>query len=129
MESDIRYLKQKVDGGADYLVTQMFFDNRKFFEFEAKCREAGIMVPILPGLKPLTKRLHLSMLPKTFRADIPEELAERVRQSKTDAEVKEAGIEWAIRQSRELLEHGVPGIHFYTMSASESVAKIAKAVF
>ncbi len=129
MQSDIFYLKQKVKQGADYLITQMFFDNNKFFEFEKKCHEAGIEVPILPGLKPITKKAHLSMLPKTFRSDIPEELASRIRESKNDNEVKEIGIEWAIRQGRELLEHGCPGLHFYTMSASDSVEKIAKDLF
>ncbi len=129
MESDIYYLKKKVENGADYLITQMFFDNSKFFDFVRKCREAGIEVPILPGLKPITKKAHLTMLPKTFRTDIPEELASRIRESKTDAEVKEIGIEWAVRQSRELLENGSPGIHFYTMSASDSVEKIARQLF
>lgn len=129
MESDIFYLKKKVENGADYLVTQMFFDNNKFFDFVKRCRESGINVPILPGLKPITKKSHLSMLPKTFRSDIPEELASRIRESKSDAEVKEIGIDWAVRQGRELLEHGSPGLHFYTMSASDSVAKIAKLLF
>lgn len=129
MDSDIYYLKKKVENGADYLVTQMFFDNNKFFEFVRKCRETGIAVPIIPGIKPITKKTHLSMLPKTFRSDIPEELASRIRDSKTDAEVKEIGVEWAVHQCRELLDHGSPGIHFYTMSASDSVEKIAKELF
>lgn len=86
-------------------------------------------MPILPGLKPITKKNHLSMLPKTFRTDIPEELAARIRECKSDAEVKQAGIDWGIRQARELLEKGAPGIHFYTMSASDSVVEIAKGVF
>lgn len=129
MEQDMRYLKQKVENGADYLITQMFFDNNKYFEFVDRCRREGITVPILPGLKPLTKKGHLSMLPKTFRSEIPEELVERVMDCKTDAEVKEAGVEWGIRQARELLEKGAPGIHFYTMSASESVKKIAEKIF
>lgn len=129
MESDIHYLKQKVENGADYLVTQMFFDNNKFFDFLRKCREAGITVPILPGLKPITKKAHLTMLPKTFRSDIPEELASQIRASKNDDEVKKVGIAWAVRQGRELLENGCPGLHFYTMSASDSVAKIAEKLF
>lgn len=129
MESDIHYLKKKVENGADYLVTQMFFDNEKYFSFVKRCREAGINVPIFPGLKPVARKAHLSMLPKTFRADIPEELAERMRESKNDDEVKEAGIEWTIRQSKELLENGAPGLHFYTMSVSDSVQKIAEKVF
>lgn len=129
MDSDIRYLKMKVDAGADYLVTQMFFDNEKYFSFVERCRQAGIDVPIFPGLKPISKKSQLSVLPKVFRADIPEELASRIRESKTDAEVKEAGIEWGIRQSKELLENGAPGVHYYTMSASDSVMKIAEKVF
>ncbi|MDE6791829.1 MAG: methylenetetrahydrofolate reductase, partial [Muribaculaceae bacterium] len=129
MESDIHYLKKKVENGADYVVTQMFFDNNKYFDFVKRCREAGINVPIIPGLKPISRKAHLSILPKTFRADIPEELASRIRESKNDDDVKEAGIEWAIKQSKELLENGAPGLHFYTMSVSESVRKIAEKVF
>ena len=129
MESDIRYLKQKVENGADYLITQMFFDNEKYFSFVERCRKEGIRVPILPGLKPITHKAHLSMLPKTFRSDIPEELAERIRACASDQEVKQVGVDWAIRQGRELLDKGVPGIHFYTMSASDSVVAIADKLF
>ena len=129
MESDIFYLKKKVENGADYLVTQMFFDNSKFFAFVDRCREVGISVPIIPGLKPVTKKAHLSMLPKTFRSDIPEELASAIREAKSDDDVKTVGIDWAVRQGRELLEYGCPGLHFYTMSASDSVAKIANKLF
>lgn len=129
LESDLYYLKQKVDNGADYLITQMFFDNNKYFEFVDKCRKIGIKVPILPGLKPIAKLHHINLLPKTFHIDIPEELASAIRGCNTDDEVKKIGIEWGIRQSRELLEKGVPGIHYYTMSAADSVEKIAKEVF
>ncbi len=129
MESDIRYLKQKVENGADYLITQMFFDNEKYFSFVERCRKEGIRVPILPGIKPITRKAHLSILPKTFRSDIPEELAEQIRACATDQEVKQVGIDWAIRQGRELLDRHAPGIHFYTMSASDSVAAIAKKLF
>lgn len=129
MESDLHFLKEKVDNGADYLISQMFFDNSKFFEFVDKCRNIGIKVPILPGLKPITKRHHLSLLPKTFKIDIPEELASEVRSCKNDEEIKEVGIKWGIKQCKELLENGVPGIHFYTMSAADSVYKIAEGVF
>ncbi len=129
MESDLHYMKKKVENGADYFITQMFFDNEKYFAFVDRCRKEGIEVPILPGLKPITRKAHLSMLPKTFRSDIPEEFAARIRECKTDAEVKLAGIEWSIKQAKELLEHGAPGIHFYTMSASDSVLEIAKRVF
>ncbi len=129
MDSDIYYLKKKVENGADYLITQMFFDNEKYFSFVERCRAEGINVPILPGIKPLSKMSQLTVLPKVFRTDIPEELASRIRGCKTDAEVKEEGILWGIRQSRELLENGAPGIHFYTMGVSESVSRIANKVF
>lgn len=128
-ESDLYYLKKKVEKGADYLITQMFFDNKKYFDFVKKCREIGITVPILPGLKPISKKRHLNLLPKTFKIDIPEELAAIIRECKTDEEVKKAGIEWGIKQCKELLENGAPGIHFYTMSAAESVEKIAQKIF
>lgn len=129
MDSDLRYAKQKVDNGADYLITQMFFDNQKYFDFVDRCRREGINVPILPVLKPISKKSQLSVLPKVFRTDIPEELAERVREATSDAEVRQAGIDWGIRQARELLEKGAPGIHFYTMSVADSVQKIASRVF
>lgn len=129
MDSDMHYLKKKVENGADYLVTQMFFDNEKYFKFVERCRKEGITVPIFPGLKPISKKTQLTVLPKVFRTDIPEELASRIRECKTDDEVKKVGIDWGIRQSRELLEHGAPGIHYYTMSVSDSVMKIAERVF
>lgn len=128
-DSDLYYLKKKVENGASYLISQMFFDNSKYFDFVEKCRQSGINVPILPGLKPITKKRHLSLLPKTFKIDIPEELASQIRSCKNDEEVKEVGIKWGIKQSKELLEKGAPGIHFYTMSASDSVEKIAGKVF
>ncbi|MCH5230893.1 MAG: methylenetetrahydrofolate reductase [NAD(P)H] [Muribaculaceae bacterium] len=128
-ESDLYYLKKKVENGADYLISQMFFDNKRFLDFVKKCRNEGITIPILPGIKPISRKQHLSMLPKTFKIDIPEALAERVRACKDDKEVKKVGIEWGIRQCRELLEAGMPGIHFYTMSAAESVEKIASQIF
>ena len=129
MESDLYFLKEKVRNGADYLISQMFFDNTKYFDFIEKCRNSGINVPILPGLKPITKKHHLSLLPKTFKIDIPEELASAVRSCHNDDEVKEVGIEWGIKQCKELLSGGVPGIHFYTMSAADSVERIANKVF
>ncbi|MCH5237563.1 MAG: methylenetetrahydrofolate reductase [NAD(P)H] [Muribaculaceae bacterium] len=129
MESDIYYLKKKVEGGADYFITQMFFDNSKFFDFVARCREEGINVPILPGIKPLSKKSHLTVLPKTFKIDLPEDLASEVRACRNDEEAKEIGVKWAIRQCRDLLDHGFPGVHFYTMSASDSVVKIAEKVY
>ncbi|MDE6399575.1 MAG: methylenetetrahydrofolate reductase [NAD(P)H] [Muribaculaceae bacterium] len=129
MESDLYYLKKKVENGADYLITQMFFDNEKYFSFVERCRAEGITVPIIPGIKPISKKTQLTVLPKIFRTDIPEELASRIRESKSDSEVKEAGIEWGIRQCMELMEKGAPGIHFYTMSVSDSVSKIAEKLF
>ena len=129
MDSDIYYLKKKVEKGADYLISQMFFDNTKFFEFLDKCRKEGINVPILPGIKPISKKQHLTLLPKIFKIDIPEKLAAELRNCKTDPEAKEIGIRWAINQCKELLEAGLPGIHFYTMSASDSVSKIAEKIY
>lgn len=129
MESDIRYLKQKVDNGADYLITQLFFDNDKYFSFVERCRREGINVPIIPGIKPMSRKAQLSILPRVFRSDIPEELASRIRECKDDSEARSAGVEWSIRQCGELLERGVPGIHFYTMGVSDSVAKIAEKLF
>ncbi len=129
MESDIHYLKMKVDNGADYLITQMFYDNDKYFNFVERCRAEGINVPIIPGIKPLYKRQQLTVLPKVFRTDIPEALASQVRDSKSDSDVKEIGIDWCIKQCEELIERGVPGIHFYTMGISDGVARIADKIF
>lgn len=129
MESDIRYLKQKVDSGAEYIITQLFYDNRKFFDFVDRCRAAGINVPIIPGLKPLTKKRQLTILPKIFKCDIPEELAKAIEACKDDEAVKRVGIEWLTMQSKELIAHGVPDLHFYTLSAADSVREIAKAVY
>lgn len=129
MESDIHYLKMKVDNGADYLITQMFYDNDKYFSFVERCRAEGINVPIIPGIKPLYRKQQLTVLPKVFRTDIPEALASQIRDCKSDAEAKEIGIEWGIKQCEELLEREVPGIHFYTMGISDGVARIAEKIF
>ncbi|MDE7419613.1 MAG: methylenetetrahydrofolate reductase [NAD(P)H] [Muribaculaceae bacterium] len=129
MESDIRYLKMKVDNGADYLITQMFYDNEKYFSFVDRCRAEGISVPIIPGIKPLYRRQQLTVLPKIFRTDIPEALASQIRECKSDEDAKEIGIEWCIKQCEELIERGVPGIHFYTMGISDGVARIADKLF
>ena len=129
LPSDMEYLKQKVDAGAEYIVTQMFFDNTKYFEFVEKCRANGINVPIIPGLKPIKNLRHTSFLPKFFHIDFPDELAENLLKCKSNDEVKELGIQWGIKQAKELKEAGVPCIHFYTMSNSESVKTIAKEVF
>ena len=129
LDSDLYYLKKKVENGASYLISQMFFDNNKFFDFVKRCREEGITVPILPGIKPIARKSHLSILPKTFKIDIPEELASEIRNCANDEEAREVGVEWGIKQCRELLKNGVPGIHFYTMSAADSVERIAEKIF
>jgi methylenetetrahydrofolate reductase (NADPH) len=129
MESDIFYLKEKVRNGAGYLVTQMFFDNEKYYAFVERCRAEGIVVPIIPGIKPVVFKNQLTVLPKVFRSDIPESFAAELRKCKNDDEVKEVGVEWCIRQCRDLMAHGVPGLHFYTFMASDSVYKVAKEVY
>lgn len=129
LSTDLHYLKQKVDAGADYIVTQMFFDNSKFFEFEAACREIGINVPIIPGLKPIKTLNHISFLPKFFHIDYPEALSSELLKCKTNQDVERLGIEWGIQQSKELKEKGVPCIHYYTMSNSSTVKAIAKEIF
>lgn len=129
MESDIFYMKKKQDNGAEYFVTQMFFDNAKYFSFVERCRAEGITVPIIPGVKPIVFMNQLTVLPKIFRSDIPEELAIELRKCKTDADTREVGVEWGIKQCRELIGQGVPSIHFYSLMASESVRRIAKEVY
>lgn len=129
LKFDLKYLKDKIDKGAEYIVTQMFFDNQKFFEFEQKVREAGINVPIIPGLKPITTLGQITMLPRTFFLDLPDALTDELIKCKTNAEVKEVGIAWAIEQSKELVAAGVPSLHFYTMSKADATYKIAKEVF
>jgi methylenetetrahydrofolate reductase (NADPH) len=129
MEEDMRYLKQKVDAGADYIVTQMFFDNQKYFDFVAKCREMDIHVPIIPGLKPLATARQLEVLPEIFHLEIPEILAKEVRACTNNAAIKQVGIEWAIQQGKELIQAQVPALHFYTMSKSDSVRAIAEKLF
>lgn len=129
LKSDLKYLKLKVDMGAQYIVTQMFFDNKKYFEFVDLCRENGINVPIIPGIKPLTGKAQLSVLPKTFNIDIPEALAEEAEKCKDNAAVKEVGIAWTIEQSKELMKRGVPTLHYYSMGKSDPIYRIAKALF
>lgn len=129
MKTDLKYLKAKVDAGAEYIVTQMFFDNSKFFQFVENCRAMGINVPIIPGLKPITSLKHIQFLPKTFHIDFPDDLADELVKCKDNDEVKELGIEWAIAQSKELMEKGVPVLHYYTMGKSDTVKRIASAVF
>lgn len=129
MESEIYYTKMKVDNGADYLVTQMFFDNSKYFEFVDKCRAAGIEVPIIPGIKPIHLKSQLTVLPRIFRTDIPEDLEKELRKCETDEEAVEVGVEWSIKQCKELMAAGVPSIHFYSMSAVNSVRRIAQQIY
>ena len=129
LKTDIDYLKAKVDAGADYIVTQLFFDNEKFFEFEEKCREAGINVPIIPGLKPITNLKHIAFLPKTFHVSFPDELSDQLVQCKSNEEVREVGVNWGIKQSKELIAKKVPCIHYYTMSKSSAVKDIVQASY
>lgn len=129
LTTDLQYLKAKVDAGASYIVTQMFFDNKKYFDFVQACRNIGIDVPIIPGLKPLKTLNHISFLPKFFHIDYPEELSKELLSCKSNADVEKVGVEWAIQQSKELKAAGVPCIHYYTMSNSEQVKKIAGEVF
>ncbi len=129
MESDLYWAKKKVENGAEYLVTQMFFDNQKYFDFVKKCREFGIDVPIIPGLKPITLMNQLTVLPKIFKSDIPEDFARELRKCKTDDEAKEVGVEWCTQQAKELIANNVPSIHFYTLMATESVKRVARQVY
>ncbi len=129
LDSDLYYAKQKVENGAEYLVTQMFFDNKRYYEFVEKCRTNGIDVPIIPGIKPVTLRNQLTVLPKIFHTDIPEDFAMELRKCKTDAEAAEVGIEWATMQAKDLIAHEVPSIHFYSLMATQSVKRVAEAVF
>jgi methylenetetrahydrofolate reductase (NADPH) len=129
LKTDLKWLKNKVDLGADYIVTQMFFDNQKYFDFVEKCRKAGINVPIIPGIKPLDSKRQLELLPKMFYIDLPDDLVDEVEKCKTDKDVKEVGIKWAIQQSLELKKAGTPCLHYYTMSKSASTIAIAKEVF
>lgn len=129
MFSDVKFLKAKMDAGAEYVVTQMFFDNSKYFEFVKKCREMDINVPIIPGLKILTTKRQATILPKIFNIDIPQELLEQIEKCKTDTQVKEVGVEWAINQSKELITGKVPCLHYYTMGTSDTTRRVASAIF
>ena len=126
LERDMEYLRQKQELGAQYAVTQLFFDNQKFFEFVAKARQMGITIPIIPGIKPLAKLSQLTVVPKTFHCDIPETLAREIVKCKTDDDARRLGIEWTVSQCKELYQHGLNDIHFYTMGAVDSVVEIVK---
>ncbi len=129
LKADLKYLKAKVDLGAEYIVTQMFFDNSKYFEFVDACREVGINVPIIPGLKPMTTKSQLNVLPSIFHIDIPEELFDEVDKCKDNKAVREVGVEWGKKQTKELIAKGAPVIHFYSMGKSDSVYRIAKDIW
>ena len=128
-ESDLYWLKQKMEMGAEYAVTQLFYDNEKYFDFVRRAREAGITIPIIPGIKPLKRMAQLSVIPKTFKVDIPEELVREVQKCSDDAQVQQVGVEWCIQQCRELMSHGVPSIHFYSIGAVDSIREVAKAIY
>ena len=129
MVSDMKYLKAKVDAGAEYIVTQMFFDNQKYFEFVDLCRKSGITIPIIPGLKILSSKKQITTLPKIFHIDIPQSFYEELEKCKDDKAIREAGIKWCIQQSKELVKANVPCLHFYTMGASEATKSVAKEIF
>lgn len=126
MAVDMKYLKAKIDAGAEYIVTQLFFDNQKFFHFVEKCRAHGIHVPIIPGIKPISQLKHITYMPKFFHVDLPEALTHELMKCKTDQDVMQTGIEWTVQQTKELLASNVSGIHYFTMGKSEAVSQILK---
>jgi methylenetetrahydrofolate reductase (NADPH) len=126
MDSDLKYLKAKVDAGADYIVTQMFFDNKKYFSFVDACRKIGIVVPIIPGLKPVYTKKQLTILPKTFHIDLPTELSNEMMSCKSDLDVEKVGTDWLLQQSKELKKAGVPVLHYYTLGRPQIVANVVK---
>ncbi|MGB0879149.1 MAG: methylenetetrahydrofolate reductase [NAD(P)H] [Polaribacter sp.] len=129
LQSDLKRLKEKIEAGADYVVTQMFFENKKYFEFVKAARDIGIDVPIIPGIKPIAVKRHLQLLPQVFKIDLPEALITDVEKCKNNSQVRQVGVEWAIAQSKELLAAGVPVLHYYSMGKSSNVQKIASEIF
>jgi len=129
LKSDLKYLKQKVALGADYIVTQMFFDNKKYFKFVEDCRAEGITVPIIPGLKPITSLRQMTALPRTFFLDLPDDLVEALEKCEDNKAAKQVGVEWCIQQSKELIKNGAPCLHYYSMGKSDAIYDIGKAVF
>ena len=129
LKTDLKYLKQKIDNGADYVVTQMFFDNKKFFEYVEKCRQEGITVPIIPGLKPITSKSQITNLPRNFFIDMPDDLIDAIEKCRNDEEVKNVGVEWSIQQAKELMAAKVPCLHFYSMGKSTAIQQIASKLF
>ncbi|MEN9323234.1 MAG: 5,10-methylenetetrahydrofolate reductase [Bacteroidota bacterium] len=128
-DSDIRFLKEKIQNGADYIITQMFFDNQKFFDFVAKCRQEGITVPIIPGLKPLATKKQLNQIPLRFSIDLPDQLIMEVVKAKDNEAVRQIGIEWCTAQSKELVAAGIPVLHYYSMGKADNIKQIAQALF
>jgi methylenetetrahydrofolate reductase (NADPH) len=126
MQTDLQYLKKKIELGADYIVTQMFFDNAKYYAFVKACRDIGITVPIIPGIKPVYSRKQLTVLPKTFHIDLPADLSNEILKCKTDEEVEQVGTEWLLHQSRDLKKNGVPVLHYYTLGKPHIVAEVVK---
>jgi methylenetetrahydrofolate reductase (NADPH) len=126
METDMMYLKDKVEAGAEYIITQMFYDNNKFFSFQKQCRDAGIDVPIIPGLKPITTKKQLTVIPRTFHVDIPTELSNEIQKCKDDKDVEAVGTEWLLNQSRELKSSGVPVLHYYTLGKPTVVCNVVR---
>jgi methylenetetrahydrofolate reductase (NADPH) len=129
LTTDIAYLKQKQDLGATYAVTQLFYDNKKYFEFVKKAREMGITIPIIPGLKPFAKLSQLTIIPKTFHCDLPEELSREVMKCRSDDDAKTLGVEWCEYQCKDLIDNGVKNVHFYTVSAVDSVKDVVNKLF
>jgi methylenetetrahydrofolate reductase (NADPH) len=129
LNSDLRKLKEKVDAGADYIVTQMFFNNKKYFEFVDAARKIGITVPIIPGIKPISVKRHLNILPQVFNLNLPDALVGEIEKCKDNKEIKQVGIEWAAEQSKELINAGVPVVHYYSMGKSDNIKAIAEQVF
>ncbi len=128
LQTDLKYLKAKVDAGADYVTTQMFFDNKKYFDFVKSCKETGIDIPIIPGLKPITSKKQLSVLPRTFHVDIPTDLSNEILKCKTDADVEVVGAEWLLMQSKELKKFGVPVLHYYTLGEPHVIVNTVKQI-
>jgi methylenetetrahydrofolate reductase (NADPH) len=129
LDSDIHFVKQKIKNGADYIITQMFFDNIKFFDFVAKCRAAGITVPIIPGLKPITTKKQLNLIPHRFKVDLPDDLIMEVVKAKDNNAVNQIGIEWCTKQSKELIAAGIPVLHYYSMGKAKNIKEIAATIF
>ncbi len=129
MDSDIHFLKKKLKNGAAYIVTQMFFDNEKYFNFVKKCRDQGITAPIIPGLKPISTKKHLNLIPQRFFTDLPEDLIKEVLKCSNNEQVREVGIDWCVQQSKELISENVPFLHYYSMGKSDNIRSIARQLF